>query len=285
MTTSIFLLVLGSAFCHAGWNFAARKVSGNFIVLWISLWIGCLFLLPMALGILFKLGLAKSVQISGIPYMITTGCIHAVYFTLLGISYQHGEISLVYPIARGSGVGLTAIFASLIFAEKISLLGAFSLALISLSILSMGFSSSNSSSKTKPLIASLCLGITISAYSLVDKVGVVYVHPVIYIWFLFFITAIVLTPFILLHYHDTIITTAKTQFKFSLIIGIGSIITYLMVLVAFTVGPVSYIVAVREFAVVIGAVAGLVFLKEKFSILKIVSIIGITIGIICIKAV
>jgi len=241
--------------------------------------------LPMALGVLFKLGLAKSVQIDGIPYMITTGCIHAVYFTLLGISYQHGEISLVYPIARGSGVGLTAIFASLIFAEKFSLLGAFSLVLISLSILFMGFSSSNSSSKTKPLIASLCLGITISAYSLVDKVGVVYVHPVIYIWFLFFITAIVLTPFILLHYHDTIITTAKTQFKFSLIIGIGSIITYLMVLVAFTVGPVSYIVAVREFAVVIGAVAGLVFLKEKFSILKIVSIIGITIGIICIKAV
>ncbi|MBW1848450.1 MAG: EamA family transporter [Deltaproteobacteria bacterium] len=192
---------------------------------------------------------------------------------------------MVYPIARGSGVGLTAIFASLIFAEKFSLLGAFSLALISLSILFMGFSSSNSSSKTKPLIASLCLGITISAYSLVDKVGVVYVHPVIYIWFLFFITAIVLTPFILLHYHDTIITTAKTKFKFSLIIGIGSIITYLMVLVAFTVGPVSYIVAVREFAVVIGAVAGLVFLKEKFSILKIVSIIGITIGIICIKAV
>ncbi|MBW1815232.1 MAG: hypothetical protein JRJ39_16735 [Deltaproteobacteria bacterium] len=73
------------------------------------------------------LGLAKSVQIDGIPYMITTGCIHAVYFTLLGISYQHGEISLVYPIARGSGVGLTAIFASLIFAEKFSLLGAFSL--------------------------------------------------------------------------------------------------------------------------------------------------------------
>jgi len=117
MTTSIFLLVLGSAFCHAGWNFAARKVSGNFIVLWISLWIGCLFLLPMARGVLFKLGLAKAVQIDGIPYMITTGCIHAVYFTLLGISYQHGEISLVYPIARGSGVGLTAIL-PVLFSQK-----------------------------------------------------------------------------------------------------------------------------------------------------------------------
>ncbi len=285
MPTAVFLLVLGSAFCHAGWNFAARKVSGNFIVLWVSLWIGCLFLFPIAIGVLLKLGFAQSVQTSGIPYIIATGLIHSVYFILLGISYKHGEISLVYPIARGSGVGLTAIFAGLIFAEKISLLGAFSIAVISLSILSMGFSSSNSPSKIKPVIAALCLGITISAYSLVDKMGVVYVHPVIYIWFLFFITAVVLTPFIVWQYSDTIMVTIRSHFKFALIIGMGSIITYLMVLIAFTIGPVSYIVAVREFAVVFGAIAGLVFLKEKVSIIKILSIIGITIGMICLKLV
>ncbi|MCJ7773971.1 MAG: DMT family transporter [Desulfobacterales bacterium] len=285
MNFTVFLLVLGSAFGHAGWNFAARKVSGNFIVLWFSLWVGCLFLLPIAIGVLFKTGLNQTIQTSGIPFIVVTGLIHAVYFTLLGISYKHGEISTVYPIARGSGVGLTAIFANLIYFEKISLLGAFGITLISLSILFMGFSSTHSAAKTKPLTASLCLGITISAYSLVDKMGVLYVHPVIYIWFLFFIPAIVLTPFIFWQYHDTVISTVKTHFKFALIIGIGSIITYLMILIAFKMGPLSYIVAVREFAVVFGALAGLIFLKEKFSIIKIIAIICITIGMICIKIV
>jgi len=285
MDTAVFLLVLGSAFTHAGWNFAARKVSGNFIVLWISLWIGALFLLPGVFIVLIKLDGSQVIQTRGIPFMISTGLIHAVYFTLLGISYKHGEISMVYPIARGSGVGLTAICAKLIFAESISFFGVFGISLVSLSILSIGFSSSNNPSKAKSIMAALCLGMTICAYSLVDKMGVVYVHPVIYIWFLFFITAIVLTPFIIGHYRDAVIKTVMAHYKSAIVIGVGSIITYLMILVAFTFGHVSYIVAVREFAVVLGAVAGIVFLKEKFSLIKIASIIGITIGIICIKIV
>lgn len=247
--------------------------------------IGGLSLLPITFVVAVKLGLSQAIQPSGIPFIIATGLIHAVYFILLGISYKHGEISMVYPIARGTGVGLTAVCARLVYGEKISMLGTAGIALISLSILSLGFSSTKSASKTKPLAASLCLGITISGYSLVDKMGVNYVHPVIYIWFLFLITAIVLTPFIIWQYHDVIIPTAKTYFKFSLIIGIGSILTYLMILIAFTLGPLSYIVAVREFAVVFGALAGLIFLKETFSIIKILAIIGITIGMVCIKIV
>jgi uncharacterized membrane protein len=285
MNTTVFLLVLGSALCHAGWNFAARKVSGDFVIFWISLWIGFLFLLPVAVGALMKIGLNETIQADGIPYIIATGLIHAVYFILLGISYKHGEISMVYPIARGSGVGLTAIFASFLYAEHISFLGGFSIALIALSILSMGFSPTNRDSKTKPLISALLLGITISSYSLVDKMGVVYVHPIIYIWLLFLITAIIMTPFVILQYNNKIVSTIKNNFKSSLIIGLGSMLTYLMILIAFTLGPLSYIVAVREFAVVFGALAGLIFLKEKFSIIKIFAIIGITIGMICIKVV
>lgn len=56
-----------------------------------------------------------------------------------------------------------------------------------------------------------------------------------------------------------------------------------MILFAFTMGPVSYIVAVREFAVVLGALAGIIFLKERFAISKVIAICLIVIGIISIK--
>ena len=56
-----------------------------------------------------------------------------------------------------------------------------------------------------------------------------------------------------------------------------------MILFAYTLGPVSYIVAIREFAVVMGAVAGIVFLKEKFMVRKMIAIVAIVAGMVFIK--
>jgi len=63
----------------------------------------------------------------------------------------------------------------------------------------------------------------------------------------------------------------------------GSIRTYLMILYAFTKGAANYIVAVREFAVVLGALFGIVFLKERLTLAKFSSIVAITLGLVFIK--
>jgi uncharacterized membrane protein len=129
----------------------------------------------------------------------------------------------------------------------------------------------------------LGVGATIVAYSLVDKIGVRYTHPVLYIWLMFLIAAIVLTPVLKRCYPDTLVQMAKQYFGYAVIIGGGSIGTYLMILFAFTVGPVGYIVAVRELSVVFGALAGIIFLKERGTITKIAAICVIVIGNICIR--
>jgi uncharacterized membrane protein len=283
MTSSVFLLVLIAAIFHAAWNFAARKAAGNLVAVWLGLWLGCAVVFPGVIGIAVYKGLPETVPAQAIACIIATGLIHSVYFRLLAAGYEHGEISLVYPIARGSGIALTAILASSFFKESFTLLGTIGIGLISLSIISLGTATRGKAHDTKAVTLALSVGASIVAYSLVDKVGVNHVNPVVYIWSMYLIAAIVLTPFVVRRYRGTLGQVAGKYIGYSMIIGIGAMGTYLLILFAFTMGPVGYIVAVRESAVILGAIAGIIFLKERFTITKVFAICVIVVGIIIIK--
>ena len=76
---------------------------------------------------------------------------------------------------------------------------------------------------------------------------------------------------------------AHTHWRSIAFIGLGSLGTYLLILFAYTKGPVSYIVAARESSVVIGSILGFVFLRENFTRLKLVGVLGIAAGLALIK--
>jgi drug/metabolite transporter (DMT)-like permease len=283
MTLYIFLLVLFSAFCHATWNFAARKAAGNLMAVWLGLWAGCAIILPGVIGIIIHDGVRETAKLQGIICIIATGLIHTVYFRLLAAGYEEGEISLVYPIARGSGIALTAILAGLLLKEQLTLLGSIGIGLVCLGIISLSTGTHKGADDAKAIRLALCIGASIVAYSLVDKIGVGYVNPVVYIWSMFLIAGIALTPLLIRRYRGIPWQVAKQYSGYAAVIGIGSVGTYLIILFAFTKGPVGYIVAVREFAVVLGALAGIILLKERFTMAKALAICAIVIGIISIK--
>ena len=224
MTTSIFLLVLFSAFCHAGWNLAARKAAGNLVVFWLGVWLGCGLLLPVVIVILIRDGLGQSFQAQAVVYIIATGVIHALYYVLLGAAYEHGEISVVYPVARGSGIALTATLAWLLLKEGITVLGSIGIGLICVGVLSMSLSGNNMPGPNPPggkkgnekaLLSALGVGVTIVAYSLIDKVGVGYVNPIIYIWSMWALSGLLLSPFVLWRYSGEVNRIIKGNIKFS----------------------------------------------------------------------
>jgi len=107
---------------------------------------------------------------------------------------------------------------------------------------------------------------------------------VIYLGGLFLIAGPLLTPFVLRRYRGTLGRTLREYRWHALIIGIGSAGAYLMILFAFTVGKVGYIVGVREVAVVIGALAGVILLNERFTFSRALAIVAIAIGAVFIKA-
>jgi multidrug transporter EmrE-like cation transporter len=103
MNLTAFALVAAAACLHALWNLAAKRASGNLGVLWLGLCLAGVALAPFALYDAWQ-----SFDPAALPYLAATGLIHAGYFGLLAAGYRQGELSIVYPLARGTGVAGTA---------------------------------------------------------------------------------------------------------------------------------------------------------------------------------
>ena len=271
-----FLLIILAAALHALWNFAAKKASGNLSVIWIGLAMATIAIIPF----LFLLSPDQIFVLEAWPFILATGIIHAVYFFAVAKAYEHGDISIVYPIARGSGIAGTTIIACLLLQEEISSVGTVGISLISLGTLLLGLTNIR---QKHGILFSLLVAITIIGYSIVDKLGVGIIHPFGYIFGLVLLTTFFLAPYILMNKQQELLSALKNMKKYSLIIGLGSGGTYLIILFVFQMAQVSYVVAARELAVAIGALLGFIFLKEQFTAQKLLGIMGIVIGMILIK--
>jgi EamA-like transporter family. len=279
MSLIVFLLIICSAFLHAIWNFAAKKASGNFYVVYLGLLVSCILIFPF----LFTLSFREIFNTRAFPYVLATGTIHAVYFFALAKAYEHGDISSAYPIARGTGVAGTALIAFFCLNETITLIGLLGIASISFGTLFVGLKDTQKSGRPKGLLFALLVGAMIVSYSIVDKLGVGIMNPVAYIFGLWIIATLWLTPYVLIFKRRELYLAWKDYKKHSFIIGAGSLVTYLLILFIFRIAPVSYVVALREMAVAIGALLGFVFLGEKSTGIKIIGIALIVLGMMAIK--
>lgn len=277
MNTEIYVLVFLSAFMHALWNLAARKVKGDMGVLWLSVLLATLISTP----VYFVISVDFSVYLEALPYILASGIIHVFYFIFLAKSYEQGHISFVYPIARGTGVAGTAVLAFILLDEQISMYGGIAIALILCGTITMALG--NYTTDKKSGVLAFSVGISIAFYSIVDKLGVQKIHPVIYIAQMFFFSIVVATPYIILKHKERCINAFRERKKYILIVGCGSISTYALILFAFRLGHVSYVVALRECSVVLGAIFGILFFKERCSVKKVLAIMTIVCGVILLK--
>src|SRR5262249_1250365 len=158
-----------------------------------------------------------------------------------------------YPVARGTGVAGTAVVASVVLHERLSLTGVSGMVAICVGTGLVGWSRGAGKEQCAAYGYAVLVGATIIGYSIVDNLAVQHAHPVLYISGLFSLAALCLAPYVL-YYHRTACQYAARHLKAAIgLIGVGSLCTYLLILFVLRLGPVSYIVAVREFAVVIGS--------------------------------
>lgn len=279
MTLLVFVMVLLAATLHALWNFAAKKVSGNLGALWLGLCLVSVLSWPWAL----LLQRMERLTLAGLLYILATGIMHAWYFGFLARSYAVGDISLVYPVARGTGVVGTAVVAVLWLQEGLSMLGMTGILAICLGTGLVGFSRQYSKDEAGAYLHALLVGATITGYSIIDKLAMGHVHPVVYISGMFSVAALLLAPYVLRRQRAACLQAYHHLKPAICLIGIGSMGTYLLILFAFRLGPVSYIVATREFAVVIGVLLGCFVLKERLTTRRAMGITAITMGLILVK--
>ena len=277
MDNIIFFIVLFASFTHAIWNGMVKNHQDKAIA--IS---GIVFgRLPLSIIAIIFLPLPTA---ESIPYLIISVIIHQGYQWFLLSSYEIGDLTKVYPIARGTGP-LVATIISISF---------FGLVLDSLIILSIGFvcggiiilSLFDKSKKNYQIIKySLLTGLCIGLYSITDGYGArVSLSAVSFISWTFIINAFLHPLVISLKNEKNIVERVKKNGKKMFFIG-GSLdyLTYMIIVWAFTKAPIPMVGALRETSIFFSIFIGYFFLKEKITPAKIFSIILILAGVIGLK--
>jgi uncharacterized membrane protein len=252
---------------------------------WLAVAATALYL-PLGAYLLLTAGLPEP----GWPFVAATAVIHAFYFVLLGRAYEHGDLGLVYPIARGTGPLLVPAIAIPLLGERLSPLGALGIALIVVGVVTIGIGGFGPAAlKRLGALArhpaaryALATGVTIAIYSVNDKAGVRWVHPVLYGYLLFVGASILAAPYFWLARREATVACWRANRRSILLAGALSPLTYFLALVAFQLGPVSYLAPMREVSIVIATVLGTVGLGERFSGARLVSAILTAAGVVLI---
>lgn len=264
MTGATLALVIGAAVLHSAWNALTKRALDPLAFLWSSVFLATLLLGPVALWKLMAEGLPGA----ALPFVSATIVLHALYFFTLGRSYRSGEFSLVYPIARGLGVALVPILALPLFDERLSPLGTAGVALVVLGIIGLHLTprpwsrAAIHSRRVGPATWwALLTGLTIAAYSLVDKAGVARLHPVPYIALLGLGSCTLLFPAILAK-RQALSREWAVNWRAILVASTMNLTAYLLVLFAFRLSKAGYVVAAREISIVFSTIIGSVWLGE-----------------------
>lgn len=227
---------------------------------------------------------------AGWGYIAVSGTLEAVYFALLGSAYQRGDMSLVYPLARGSAPVFVILLALLFLGERVFLGGIAGIALIVTGIYVLhlksldrrGLAAPFLSLKERPSQLALLTGLTIAGYNVVDKVGVRYASPVLYLYMDFLVAAALLAPYMVIARSEAIRREWRANKTSIVAVAIMFIASFTLVLMALTRDKVSYVAPVREVSVVFGALLGTLVLKEPFGKAKLAGSALIFVGIVCI---
>src|SRR6185437_13997057 len=169
VTPLALALVLVAAFAHAGWNALSKRTPGGATFVWTQMVVGSVCMVPVAAaGIWLDDGARVSFAIVLIG--IASGCLHTLYFVLLQRGYATGDLSLVYPLARGTGPLLSTAAAIAILGERptpTALLGA---AVIVGAVFSLAARPHGGA--TQAAVFALMTGVAIAGYTLWDKQAV-----------------------------------------------------------------------------------------------------------------
>ena len=284
-----FTLVMASAVSHALWNYMAKEAGDKDSFMLLLNVLSLALFLPVFYVILPEIYFPVEI----LPFLVASGVAETIYFLALGKAYEEGDLSVVYPVARSSPM-FVAIAASMLIGERVTLWGALGIALILAGVYVLHLKGWSREELTKPLRALgapasryaflAALGTTV--YSISDKLGVTAVDPLLYSFWLGFIITGMLSMVIV---RRRGVSALREELRGSLLtISVAGVLMkggYMLVLVAMSLAQVSYILALRQVSVVLGAALGVALLKERYGGVRIVGSAIIFLGVYLLGAV
>lgn len=288
MPPSALVLVLLAGVIHASWNIAAKKAGGD--ARFAAFTTGVMIVVWAPLGIWLGIGEAPRWGFAEWLLLAASAVLHTVYYIVLLRGYRKADLTVVYPLARGSGPLLSSLAAIVLLGEQISALGVTGIIGVVAGVFLIAGGPGLWKKAHDPLqrqrlrkgmVYGVLSGVFIASYTVVDGYAVKFLlmSPILVDYFGALLRMVIMAPAVL---RDRPAAAAlwKTQWKYALFVGIVSPVSYVLVLYAMKVAPLSHVAPAREVSMLFAALLGGHLLGEGDRMLRLSGAALIAAGVV-----
>lgn len=291
MPLSALLLVILAGFIHACWNIVAKKAGGDVRFAFFTAMVLMVFWAPVGLWVGWQ-----QLPLWGWPewgLISVSAAVHVVYYISLLRGYRKADLTVVYPLARGSGPLLSSLAAIVLLGEHITATGLCGIAAVVSGVFLIAggpglfrgaFDPPQRARLRKGVQYGLLTGVFIAAYTVVDGYGVkvLLLSPILIDYFGNLMRLLILAPPVLRDPAEAL-SLWKTQWKSATVIGIVSPVSYVLVLYAMQVAPLSHVAPAREVSMLFAALLGGQLLGERNRLARFLGASLIAFGVIALS--
>ena len=267
----IFLLVLFAALCHASWSAILKNSNNGLAIMGITSIIEIIVFFPLVFVVPFP-------TIDIWYFIIATTLIHGFYRYSVVLSYQYGDLSFVYPIARGGSCLIVGLVSLLFIYSDISLFGVIGILVICFGLFMISFLTTKRFNKSAFIIA-VTTAILIAAYTLLDGIAVRKTENAFtFIFWMLLLNGIPILLYALISKNGL---RKKNSYNLidGIVAGVLAILGYGLVVWSMQFIEIAYVSSIREVSIVLATILSVYLLKEKDAKKRIMPSIVIIIGV------
>ena len=244
------VLALTAALLHAGWNLRAKRSPDRLISLWGQFFVAGVVSVPVVVA-------THDLPAAAWGFAALTAVTHVPYAAFLAAAYDHGDFSVAYPIARGSGAALAGLGGIVLLGDHLGVLGGVGLLTVAAGMVVLA-----AGADRVHVLLALGVGVTIGVYTVNDS-HASRTFGVTYAFAAFALAAIAVTSYGILHRGaPALVASMRTDWRRHVVSGAMTAAAYVMVLIAVRRAPVGYVASLRESSVLAAAFLGTRYLSE-----------------------
>lgn len=265
MSITVFLAVLGAALLHATWN-ACIKTGANkqTSMLIMTLWQG-------VLGGLFVIW--RPLPASEVwPWLLGSGIVHMFYQLFLAYAYEQGDLSRVYPLARGAAPLMVMIVSIFALPDSVAVMEYAGVLIIGCGIALMAWGALASGESRRLIPFALGAAIATASYTLIDGVGArIGGDALTYVGWLLLMSAFFYLPAIFMLKGTAILRAPRRDWALGAFTGFASLAAYSIAVWAMTKAPIALVAALRETSILFAMLIGWLVFGDRMDRVKIVA--------------
>ncbi|MGJ7571079.1 EamA family transporter [Variovorax sp. RB2P76] len=288
MPLSAFALILLAGVIHASWNIAAKKANGDARFSFQTSVFNMLIWAPV--GITLGWNVVPGWGLTEWGFVVLSGVLHIFYFIVLLRGYRRSDLTVVYPLARGSGPLLSSLVAVLFLGEKISLFGVAGIAGVVIGVFLVAggpklWRKAQDPVQRERVHKGIRYGVLtggfIAAYTVADSYAVKFLamSPILLDYFGNLVRMVLLAP-VALKDRATTARMWREQWKYALLVAAVSPVSYVLVLYAVQQAPISHVAPAREVSMLFAALIGGHLLREGDRFLRVLGALFIAAGVV-----